>query len=64
MYSLVVKQNGKIVDAWGDLQKLRLIARLRENEKLFNLTRKTDYKIGSVHYFEYVENAVAEIKEI
>lgn len=52
----------KILDSWGELHRHRLISRVRENEKIYNLKVVRSYTFDNVTKFEYENGYYAEIR--
>ena len=64
MFSLsVYETNHKVLDKWTEITRTKLISRLREDERIFNMGKsKRSYTIGKITTFEYANGERAEIR--
>ena len=64
MFTLTVYDaNHKVLDKWSEMTKLKLIGRLREDERFFKLGKyQRTFTFNNITYFEYANGAKAEIR--
>lgn len=63
MYMLTVyNENNKIVDSWAECTRVQIMARLRDDERLFKLSRTKGVNVGNITQFKYENNYYAEVK--
>lgn len=65
MYMLTVyNEKNEIVDSWAECTRVQIMARLRDNERLFKLSRINGINVGNIIQFKYENNFYAEVKSV